>query len=169
MPGWKLQQFSCYFISHQATLAGAGASCRGQAEHWARGLLSLPSPVSQGPFGWSGSWWETGPKSSLHENRRVVSDEHLEWIINLILSSVLCCVYFFCLLFVLSVWFFFSPCSFWSTWLIPIFGALVIGLMYRYYMLDGRTSWTDLPGTSESLKERVRESACMQHVEFSFP
>ncbi|NXK11313.1 CYB5B protein, partial [Herpetotheres cachinnans] len=29
---------------------------------------------------------------------------------------------------------------FWSTWLIPIFGALVIGLMYRYYMLDGRTS-----------------------------
>ncbi|NXI96730.1 CYB5B protein, partial [Psophia crepitans] len=30
--------------------------------------------------------------------------------------------------------------SFWSTWLIPIFGALVIGLMYRYYMLDGRAS-----------------------------
>ncbi|NXW66761.1 CYB5B protein, partial [Eurystomus gularis] len=30
--------------------------------------------------------------------------------------------------------------DFWSTWLIPIFGALVIGLMYRYYMLDGRTS-----------------------------
>ncbi|XP_064375942.1 cytochrome b5 isoform X2 [Dromaius novaehollandiae] len=30
--------------------------------------------------------------------------------------------------------------SFWSTWLIPIFGALVIGLMYRYYMLDGRSS-----------------------------
>ncbi|NWS58466.1 CYB5B protein, partial [Chunga burmeisteri] len=29
---------------------------------------------------------------------------------------------------------------FWSTWLIPIVGALVIGLMYRYYMLDGRTS-----------------------------
>ncbi|NWR66582.1 CYB5B protein, partial [Bucorvus abyssinicus] len=29
---------------------------------------------------------------------------------------------------------------FWSTWLIPIFGALVLGLMYRYYMLDGRTS-----------------------------
>ncbi|NXG36475.1 CYB5B protein, partial [Dromaius novaehollandiae] len=29
---------------------------------------------------------------------------------------------------------------FWSTWLIPIFGALVIGLMYRYYMLDGRSS-----------------------------
>uniref|UniRef100_A0A8C0IHP1 Cytochrome b5 type B n=1 Tax=Bubo bubo TaxID=30461 RepID=A0A8C0IHP1_BUBBB len=33
-----------------------------------------------------------------------------------------------------------SPQVFWSTWLIPIFGALVIGLMYRYYMLDGRTS-----------------------------
>ncbi|NXE85202.1 CYB5B protein, partial [Cochlearius cochlearius] len=30
--------------------------------------------------------------------------------------------------------------AFWSTWLIPIFGALVLGLMYRYYMLDGRTS-----------------------------
>uniref|UniRef100_A0A674JW95 Cytochrome b5 heme-binding domain-containing protein n=1 Tax=Terrapene triunguis TaxID=2587831 RepID=A0A674JW95_9SAUR len=29
---------------------------------------------------------------------------------------------------------------FWSTWLIPIFGALVIGLMYRYYMLDGKSS-----------------------------
>ncbi|NXE28450.1 CYB5B protein, partial [Ardeotis kori] len=29
---------------------------------------------------------------------------------------------------------------FWSTWLIPIFGALVLGLMYRYYVLDGRTS-----------------------------
>uniref|UniRef100_A0A8C2TU56 Cytochrome b5 type B n=1 Tax=Coturnix japonica TaxID=93934 RepID=A0A8C2TU56_COTJA len=29
---------------------------------------------------------------------------------------------------------------FWSTWLIPIFGALVIGLMYRYYILDGRSS-----------------------------
>uniref|UniRef100_G1N8Z8 Cytochrome b5 type B n=1 Tax=Meleagris gallopavo TaxID=9103 RepID=G1N8Z8_MELGA len=32
-----------------------------------------------------------------------------------------------------------SP-HFWSTWLIPIFGALVIGLMYRYYILDGRSS-----------------------------
>uniref|UniRef100_A0A8B9EMC6 Cytochrome b5 type B n=1 Tax=Anser cygnoides TaxID=8845 RepID=A0A8B9EMC6_ANSCY len=31
-------------------------------------------------------------------------------------------------------------CYFWSTWLIPIFGALVIGLMYRYYMLEGRSS-----------------------------
>ncbi|NXL86529.1 CYB5B protein, partial [Alectura lathami] len=29
---------------------------------------------------------------------------------------------------------------FWSTWLIPIFGALVLGLMYRYYMLEGRAS-----------------------------
>ncbi|NXU76425.1 CYB5B protein, partial [Oreotrochilus melanogaster] len=29
---------------------------------------------------------------------------------------------------------------FWSTWLIPIVGALVIGLMYRYYVLDGRSS-----------------------------
>ncbi|NWZ34890.1 CYB5B protein, partial [Brachypodius atriceps] len=35
---------------------------------------------------------------------------------------------------------FFSPCSFWSTWLIPIFGALVLGLMYRYYMVDGKSS-----------------------------
>ncbi|XP_037733501.1 cytochrome b5 [Chelonia mydas] len=33
-----------------------------------------------------------------------------------------------------------SQSSFWSTWLIPIFGALVIGLMYRYYMLDGKSS-----------------------------
>ncbi|NXR40298.1 CYB5B protein, partial [Zosterops hypoxanthus] len=31
-------------------------------------------------------------------------------------------------------------CSFWSTWLIPIFGALVLGLMYRYYMVDGKSS-----------------------------
>ncbi|XP_048172948.1 cytochrome b5 isoform X1 [Corvus hawaiiensis] len=30
--------------------------------------------------------------------------------------------------------------SFWSTWLIPIFGALVLGLMYRYYMVDGKSS-----------------------------
>ncbi|NWH98030.1 CYB5B protein, partial [Tichodroma muraria] len=36
--------------------------------------------------------------------------------------------------------FFFSPCSFWSTWLIPIVGALVLGLMYRYYMVDGKSS-----------------------------
>ncbi|NWW47190.1 CYB5B protein, partial [Pedionomus torquatus] len=33
-----------------------------------------------------------------------------------------------------------SSWLFWSTWLIPIFGALVLGLMYRYYMSDGRTS-----------------------------
>ncbi|NWX03435.1 CYB5B protein, partial [Caloenas nicobarica] len=33
-----------------------------------------------------------------------------------------------------------SNTRFWSTWLIPIFGALVLGLMYRYYLLDGRTS-----------------------------
>ncbi|NXA07674.1 CYB5B protein, partial [Sapayoa aenigma] len=30
--------------------------------------------------------------------------------------------------------------TFWSTWLIPIFGALVLGLMYRYYMVDGKSS-----------------------------
>ncbi|XP_064242602.1 cytochrome b5 [Passer domesticus] len=30
--------------------------------------------------------------------------------------------------------------SFWSTWLIPILGALVLGLMYRYYMADGKSS-----------------------------
>ncbi|NWS84192.1 CYB5B protein, partial [Toxostoma redivivum] len=30
--------------------------------------------------------------------------------------------------------------GFWSTWLIPIFGALVLGLMYRYYMVDGKSS-----------------------------
>ncbi|NXF98857.1 CYB5B protein, partial [Sakesphorus luctuosus] len=30
--------------------------------------------------------------------------------------------------------------SFWSTWLIPIVGALVLGLMYRYYMVDGKSS-----------------------------
>ncbi|NXF23479.1 CYB5B protein, partial [Rhodinocichla rosea] len=30
--------------------------------------------------------------------------------------------------------------GFWSTWLIPIFGALVLGLMYRYYMADGKSS-----------------------------
>ncbi|NXW70440.1 CYB5B protein, partial [Hirundo rustica] len=29
---------------------------------------------------------------------------------------------------------------FWSTWLIPIVGALVLGLMYRYYMADGKSS-----------------------------
>ncbi|XP_019360903.1 PREDICTED: cytochrome b5 [Gavialis gangeticus] len=30
--------------------------------------------------------------------------------------------------------------SSWSTWLIPFLGALVIGLMCRYYMLDGKSS-----------------------------
>ncbi|XP_041340414.1 cytochrome b5 [Pyrgilauda ruficollis] len=30
--------------------------------------------------------------------------------------------------------------SFWSTWLIPIFGALALGLMYRYYISDGKSS-----------------------------
>ncbi|NXL20502.1 CYB5B protein, partial [Setophaga kirtlandii] len=30
--------------------------------------------------------------------------------------------------------------GFWSTWLIPVFGALVLGLMYRYYMADGKSS-----------------------------
>ncbi|NWQ62403.1 CYB5B protein, partial [Neopipo cinnamomea] len=34
----------------------------------------------------------------------------------------------------------FSQSLFWSTWLIPIFGALVLGLMYRYYMVDGKSS-----------------------------
>uniref|UniRef100_A0A8D0GFD0 Cytochrome b5 type B n=1 Tax=Sphenodon punctatus TaxID=8508 RepID=A0A8D0GFD0_SPHPU len=29
---------------------------------------------------------------------------------------------------------------FWTTWLIPLFGALVIGLMYRCYMMDGKSS-----------------------------
>ncbi|NXF12249.1 CYB5B protein, partial [Smithornis capensis] len=29
---------------------------------------------------------------------------------------------------------------FWSTWLIPIVGALLLGLMYRYYMVDGKNS-----------------------------
>ncbi|NWR47973.1 CYB5B protein, partial [Regulus satrapa] len=33
-----------------------------------------------------------------------------------------------------------NPQVFWSTWLIPIFGALVLGLMYRYYMVDGKSS-----------------------------
>ncbi|NWI59508.1 CYB5B protein, partial [Calyptomena viridis] len=30
--------------------------------------------------------------------------------------------------------------GFWSTWLIPIVGALLLGLMYRYYMVDGKNS-----------------------------
>lgn len=46
----------------------------------------------------------------------------------------------FCGVYILVCCFFFSPRSFWSTWLIPIFGALVLGLMYRYYMVDGKSS-----------------------------
>ncbi|XP_060109728.1 cytochrome b5 type B [Heteronotia binoei] len=30
--------------------------------------------------------------------------------------------------------------SVWAVWLIPIVGALVLGLMYRYYVMDGRSS-----------------------------
>ncbi|XP_044283616.1 cytochrome b5 [Varanus komodoensis] len=30
--------------------------------------------------------------------------------------------------------------SFWSVWLIPILGALVLGIMYRFYMMDGKSS-----------------------------
>uniref|UniRef100_A0A6J0T622 Cytochrome b5 type B n=1 Tax=Pogona vitticeps TaxID=103695 RepID=A0A6J0T622_9SAUR len=33
-----------------------------------------------------------------------------------------------------------SESSFWTVWLIPIVGALVLGLMYRFYMMDGRSS-----------------------------
>lgn len=28
--------------------------------------------------------------------------------------------------------------SLWTVWLIPILGALVLGLMYRYYVMDGK-------------------------------
>ncbi|NXJ85641.1 CYB5B protein, partial [Trogon melanurus] len=55
---------------------------------------------------------------------RLISGELLTW------CFLLCCAYLFG----------FLPSSFWSTWLIPIFGALVLGLMYRYYVLDGRSS-----------------------------
>lgn len=34
----------------------------------------------------------------------------------------------------------FHESSFWTVWLIPILGALVLGLMYRYYIMDGRSS-----------------------------
>ncbi|XP_053127435.1 cytochrome b5 [Hemicordylus capensis] len=34
----------------------------------------------------------------------------------------------------------FNESSFWSAWLIPLFGALVLGLMYRYYVMDGKSS-----------------------------
>ncbi|XP_042336595.1 cytochrome b5 type B isoform X2 [Sceloporus undulatus] len=30
--------------------------------------------------------------------------------------------------------------SFWTVWLIPVVGALVLGLMYRFYMMDGKSS-----------------------------
>ncbi|XP_054856420.1 cytochrome b5 [Eublepharis macularius] len=30
--------------------------------------------------------------------------------------------------------------SAWTVWLIPILGALVLGLMYRYYVVEGRSS-----------------------------
>ncbi|NXH16578.1 CYB5B protein, partial [Bucco capensis] len=30
--------------------------------------------------------------------------------------------------------------SLWSSWLIPVVGALLVGLMYRYYLLEGRSS-----------------------------
>ncbi|XP_066493281.1 cytochrome b5 type B [Tiliqua scincoides] len=30
--------------------------------------------------------------------------------------------------------------SFWAVWLIPVLGALVLGLMYRYYVMDGKSS-----------------------------
>ncbi|XP_061449850.1 cytochrome b5 isoform X2 [Rhineura floridana] len=30
--------------------------------------------------------------------------------------------------------------SFWTVWLIPVLGALILGLMYRYYMIDGKSS-----------------------------
>ncbi|KAH0619732.1 hypothetical protein JD844_000676 [Phrynosoma platyrhinos] len=29
---------------------------------------------------------------------------------------------------------------FWTVWLIPIVGALVLGLMYRFYIMDGKSS-----------------------------
>ncbi|XP_033014815.1 cytochrome b5 isoform X1 [Lacerta agilis] len=30
--------------------------------------------------------------------------------------------------------------SFWTVWLIPVLGAIVLGLMYRYYVMDGKSS-----------------------------
>ncbi|XP_053255816.1 cytochrome b5 type B isoform X4 [Podarcis raffonei] len=30
--------------------------------------------------------------------------------------------------------------SFWTIWLIPVLGAIVLGLMYRYYVMDGKSS-----------------------------
>ncbi|KAM6430154.1 cytochrome b5 type B isoform 2-T2 [Liasis olivaceus] len=34
----------------------------------------------------------------------------------------------------------FHESSFWTVWLIPILGALVLGLMYRYCIMDGKSS-----------------------------
>ncbi|XP_013913345.1 PREDICTED: cytochrome b5 type B isoform X2 [Thamnophis sirtalis] len=34
----------------------------------------------------------------------------------------------------------FHESSIWTVWLIPILGALVLGLMYRYYTMDGKSS-----------------------------
>ncbi|XP_039186918.1 cytochrome b5-like [Crotalus tigris] len=34
----------------------------------------------------------------------------------------------------------FRESSIWTVWLIPILGALVLGLMYRYYITDGKSS-----------------------------
>uniref|UniRef100_A0A8C7E2W4 Cytochrome b5 type B n=1 Tax=Naja naja TaxID=35670 RepID=A0A8C7E2W4_NAJNA len=34
----------------------------------------------------------------------------------------------------------FHESSIWTVWLIPILGALVLGLMYRYYIMDGKSS-----------------------------
>ncbi|KAJ6652495.1 hypothetical protein lerEdw1_011465 [Lerista edwardsae] len=30
--------------------------------------------------------------------------------------------------------------SFWTVWLIPVLGALVLGLLYRFYVMDGKSS-----------------------------
>uniref|UniRef100_A0A670JC10 Cytochrome b5 heme-binding domain-containing protein n=1 Tax=Podarcis muralis TaxID=64176 RepID=A0A670JC10_PODMU len=29
---------------------------------------------------------------------------------------------------------------FWTVWLIPVLGAVVLGLMYHYYLMDGKSS-----------------------------
>lgn len=36
---------------------------------------------------------------------------------------------------------FISPSTSWSTWLIPAIAATVVGVMYRYYMLEHKSSW----------------------------
>lgn len=107
--------------------------------------LELSCPLSQVVGLWGGgSWVKTD----------IASSECIDCVINLIL------LFFLCVCVCLGVCFLFSflpPHSFWTTWLIPIFGALVIGLMYRYYILDGRSSWTDLDKISESLEKQVWE------------